>query len=286
MMLVVTLVAALFVTTAMLAVGFEVDRDSFRTMPKAKGLWLRSLVTNFVLLPALGVLITRVVPMSRDAAAGIVLVAFSPGGVSALQFTGKTKGALFFAGALAFILSLLSLLISPLAAQLVIGQRLLSSVPYGRTMILSLLFLLLPLLGGMAVRARSPHVAKKLARPTVVVATLAFFAFVLLLMPLRKRAISALGSPVVIAMLAFVVLSMVIGWFMGGPDHETRRVLATASSMRNAALAFVIASRAFPDTGVDATVAAFSALMIPPNMLFALYSGVRARRQRLRASHS
>jgi BASS family bile acid:Na+ symporter len=139
------------------------------------------------------------------------------------------------------------------------------------------------MLVGMAVRARRPDVAERLGRPTVIIATLAFAAFVVLLLPARKRAIAELGSPALIAMLVFVVASMAIGWLLGGPGRETRRVLAAASSMRNAALCFVIATKAFPGTNVDAAVAAFSALMIPPNMLFAISSATARRLRRSRA---
>ena len=114
------------------------------------------------------------------------------------------------------------------------------------------------------------------------IATLSFVAFILHTMVLRKSAIASVGYAVVGAMLAFIVGAMAIGWALGGPDKETRKVLATASSMRNAALCLLIASRDFPGTDVDVAVVAFSALMVPPNMLFALYSAIRSRRDKRR----
>jgi BASS family bile acid:Na+ symporter len=78
-------------------------------------------------------------------------------------------------------------------------------------------------------------------------------------------------------MVVFVLASMSIGWLLGGPYAETRRVLASASSMRNAALCLLIANHDFPSTDVPATVLAFSALMVPPNLLLTLYALIRKR---------
>jgi len=71
---------------------------------------------------------------------------------------------------------------------------------------------------------------------------------------------------------------MVIGWFMGGPVREQRQLLATVTSMRNAAVCLAIA-RQMPSGGALMTpLIAFSLLMVPPNTLLSLYSAIRARR--------
>jgi BASS family bile acid:Na+ symporter len=79
-------------------------------------------------------------------------------------------------------------------------------------------------------------------------------------------------------MLILILVSMLIGWVLGGPDKNDRRVLATGTSMRNAAICLLIAQKSFPDTGVDVVVIAFSALMVPPNMLFTLYEIIKNKR--------
>ncbi len=82
------------------------------------------------------------------------------------------------------------------------------------------------------------------------------------------------------AMLGFILGAMAMGWLLGGPSKETRTILATASSMRNAALALMIAVSSFPGSDVGVALIAFSALMIPPNMLFTVYHIVQNRRSK------
>ena len=60
---------------------------------------------------------------------------------------------------------------------------------------------------------------------------------------------------------------------------DTRRVLATTTSMRNAALGLAVALNSFSGRQVDVAIIAFSALMIPPNMLFTVYEIVHERRK-------
>ncbi len=54
--------------------------------------------------------------------------------------------------------------------------------------------------------------------------------------------------------------------------------MVIGTSMRNAAICLLIAQKSFPDTGVEVVVVAFSALMVPPNMLFTLYEIIKNKR--------
>lgn len=263
----------------MLGIGLEVTRAEIRSTLEQRSLMVRSLLANFVFIPALGLLILRIIPMPLDTAAGFLLLAVAPGGMSALQFTSRVPGALFYAGALAFILSVLSVIISPAIAAAILPINYPLSVPYGRAIGFLLLFLLLPLLLGLATHQKFPKLAGKLAKPVAIVAALSFVAFMVYLLDIRKQALAEHQSTILAAMLLFIVGSMVIGYVLGGPDRETRRVLATASSMRNAALCYLIAARSFPGMNVDVAVIAFSALMVPPNMLFTVYSVIQGKRK-------
>jgi BASS family bile acid:Na+ symporter len=98
----------------------------------------------------------------------------------------------------------------------------------------------------------------------------------------RQAAMAALGKGEVEAMLGFIVATMIVGWLGGGPQLETREVLASASSMRNVALCLMIVTRSFPDAGVELPLVACSALMIPPNLLF-LIASVALKKTRRKA---
>ena len=63
----------------------------------SKGLLLRSLLANFVAVPIVGIVLARTLPLKPEAATALLLLACTPGGISALQFTTKIKGASFFA---------------------------------------------------------------------------------------------------------------------------------------------------------------------------------------------
>jgi BASS family bile acid:Na+ symporter len=105
-----------------------------------------------------------------------------------------------------------------------------------------------------------------------------YIAVLVLIMGLRKEAMNAVGKEALLYMLIFIVISMAVGWFMGGPAKETRPVLATVTGMRHVALSLLIALNTFPDPAVQAPLLAFSALMVPPNMLLTAYMLIRSRK--------
>jgi BASS family bile acid:Na+ symporter len=239
---------------------------------------LRSLLANFVAVPIVGIVLARTLPLKPEAATALLLLACTPGGISALHFTPKIKGASLFAGSSAFLLSFVAVFLSPALLTLVLPGDISVGIPYGRASLFILVYVLLPLVAGTLVRSRAEPLAERLSKPCSILSAVLFTIVVVLLLGLRKEAMNAVGKEALLYMLLFIVISMAVGWFMGGPAKETRPLLATVTGMRHVALCLLIALNSFPDRAVQAPLLAFSALMVPPNTVFAAYMAIRSRK--------
>lgn len=268
-----------FLITSMLSVGMMATTKELRSLLASKGLLFRSLLANFVVVPIIGIVLVKVLPLKPEAATALLILACTPGGLSALQFTTKVKSEKFFAGSSAFLMSLLAVLISPVLLTLALPGDVSVVVPYGRALIFIVVFLLLPLIAGMLVSGRAERLAEKLSKLLGLASLVLFIAVTLLIRGERKEAMNAIGKEALLCMLLFIVLSMVAGWLMAGRPKEARPVLATVTSMRNVALGLLLAFRTFPDPAVQTSLVAFSALMVPPNMLLTLYWALRNRKK-------
>jgi bile acid:Na+ symporter, BASS family len=268
-----------FLITSMLSVGMQATMNDLRSLLASKGLLFRALLANFVVVPIIGIVLVKVLPLRPEAAIALLLLACAPGGISALQFTTKVKGEKFFAGSSAFLMSVLAVFLSPVLLTLVLPGDISVVVPYGRALLFVVVFLLLPLIAGMLVCSRQERLAEKLSKLFSIVSVLLFVAVVLLIRSGRKEAMNAVGKEALLYMLLFIVLTMITGWLMAGRPKEARPVLATVTSMRNVALCLLIAMKTFPDPAVQTPLVAFSALMVPPNMLLTLYWAVRSKKK-------
>ena len=86
----------------------------------------------------------------------------------------------------------------------------------------------------------------------------------------REALVTIRGRGTILALLLLLLLSMLIGWLTGGPDIESRRVMATATGMRNVVMVLYVARYCFPGTNVYMFPVAYLALMVPANVLFHL----------------
>ena len=272
--------AMVFLVATMLGIGMKVTAADLASTVRNRGWMARMLAANFLLIPSLGLLLAVVIPMRMDVKIGFLLVAVAPGGLNAIQFTSKTNAGLCYAVAALLILSFLSILVSPLVAAAVIPVQTPLVLSYEKIASWLLLGVVLPLLAGLAMHHGCPRIAGRLAKPFAAIGTVAFFIVVLLLLERRRQAQAVMTASELASMLVFVLGSMGIGWVLGGPGREMRRILATGSSMRNAGMGFLIATNSFPNSNVVEAVIAFSTLMIPLNMLLTVYGLVRDRRAR------
>ena len=154
------------------------------------------------------------------------------------------------------------------------------TVPYLRLLVAIGVLTLLPLFLGSAVRHRAPARAARLVKPLLNVSTVAFVASALVAGSSRQEAARAVGWSALAAMLALTLISMAIGWLLGGPRQESRQVLAVATNLRNVPLCLVIAIAAFPSRDVDLVLLAYLLLVTPVNLVFTVYHGIKAKRRK------
>jgi BASS family bile acid:Na+ symporter len=116
----------------------------------------------------------------------------------------------------------------------------------------------IPLAIGSAVRRLAPALAARLApwtyRLSLLLVLLAFLPVVASLWP---AIVGLIGNGTLLVMAAVVVISLVGGHLLGGPDRTDRANLAIASSVRHPGIAIMLANANFADHRVTAAVLLF-----------------------------
>ena len=265
----------LFVILVMLSIGLRVRGGELLEVLGNRALFTRTLLANCVLIPGIGFLLVKLFPLTPDAGIGILLLAAIPGTPIALQYTRKAKTRLAFGAVMTLVLSLASIVLTPLAFEVMprIAQR--GERPILNLIASMLLYISLPLCAGLLMARRAPTIAPRLVVPLEILAS-AVFVFIMWETRLaRREALYAIaGGGTILALFLLLAISMLIGWFIGGPDDESRRVLATSTGMRNVIVVLYIARYCFPGTHVYMVPIVYLSLMVPFNLLFYLaYAG-------------
>ena len=261
----------LFVLTVTFSIGLRVTGGELLHVLSKRDMLVRTLLANCVLVPAVGVLLVRTFPLTPDARVGILLLAAIPGTPIALNFTRQAKTRLPFAVAMTFVLSLVSIAMTPLAVEVMpeMAERNQQPVVY---LIASIaLFIAAPLGAGLWVALHAPKIAPRLVSPLGVLATVAFLFLMWETRLARREALDIVrGHGTILAMALLLLLSMLIGWLIGGPDRESRRVSATSTGMRSVVVVLYVARYCFPATNVYMIPVVYLSLMVPTNLLFQL----------------
>ena len=269
-----------FVATVMLSIGLRTSGGELLDILRDRRLLMHTLLVNCAVIPAVGFLLVHIFPLTSEARIGILLLAAIPGTPIALQFTRLAKTRLAFAVALTFVLSVVSIAITPLMIATMPDM-----VRHNQKPLLLLLgsiafYIALPLCAGVWAAKRAPRVASKLVLPLGVLATVVFLFLMWETRLMRHQAFDAIrGGGAILAMFLLLIISMALGWFIGGPDRETRRVVATSTGMRSVIVVLYIARFRFPGSNVHVVPIVYFSLMVPTNLLFHLaFTGWRKLR--------
>ena len=260
-----------FVATVMFTIGLRVRGGELIGILRDRAVLGRSLLANCVIVPALGVLLVLLFPLTPDVTVGILLLAAIPGTPIALQFTRQAKTRLAFAAAMTFVLSLVSVAMAPLAIEVMPQVATRSQRPILELLASIALYIGLPLGAGLWMARLAPKIAPRLVLPLGILASVVFVFLMWETRLARREAFNTIrGRGTILAMALLLLSGMLIGWLIGGPDPESRRVMATATSMRSVIVVLYVARYCFPGTNVYMVPIVYLSLMVPTNMLFHL----------------
>jgi BASS family bile acid:Na+ symporter len=213
-LLVVFLPLALAVVMA--GLGLHLTLADFRrvmAMPRAV---LVALAVQSLLLPPLAFALARAFGLPGELALGLVLLAASPGGVTANLFSHIARGDVALNVTLTAINSLLALLTLPLwtalALSVFLGGEASIPPPVGKVVEVAML-VILPVSLGMALRSWRPALAMAAEKPVRTLSSIVLGLLIALALVSEWTAVRASLPVIGVACVVFNVASLLSGYF-------------------------------------------------------------------------
>jgi BASS family bile acid:Na+ symporter len=256
--------ALVAIVSLMFLSGLKAAPGSFLRCLADRSLMGRALLANVIIVPLLAAAIVTAFALSPPIATGIMLMALSPGIPFLIMSGGAKKGGDDpFAVCLSFILPAVSVITIPLWVTILAPALGGIHISVARSVSTILVAQLVPLLAGVLIGRRNERLRTALIRPVAIIATIALVVLVaLIVVPGGKALAAVFGTGAIVAILALEIISLGLGWWLGGPRPETRRTLAIGTELRNVGLAATLATTLFVGSDVVATVVAYLVLQV------------------------
>ena len=254
-----SLVAILYSVANLASMGLEVNlRETIRSLRSVRVLSL-TLGWSWILGPALAVLLTKVLPMSEPYATGLFIFSLAPTAPVLPLFIRKARADMSLAAAIMPLAVVSTVVLMPLLAPRLIPGLTLRSWAIGKPLLLTVL---LPLVIGVAIKARAPRVAVRIfpaVKKTAGITTLLLLGVVLFLH--WRELLSALGSFGIASQVLFILGMALVPYAFGfGLTQPQRSAMALAVCTRNGS-AMLVAITAFPV--IDPNLMAMILLAVP-----------------------
>ena len=169
----------------MFGVSLELRADDFRRILRAPKAPAIGMLVQFLLLPAATCGLTVLLPIDPHLALGMILVATCPSGTFSNIMTWLARGNVAVSASVTAVSSLTAGIFTPLNFALYAGlnpetRALLTTISVAPAELLAMvvLVLILPMVAGMALGKRRPHLARKLEKPLRHFSLLVLLAFV------------------------------------------------------------------------------------------------------------
>jgi BASS family bile acid:Na+ symporter len=228
------------------------------------------LLANFLGVPLLLVGLIRLFQLKPELAVGMVLLGAAPFAPVVPVFAKMARADLALAAGLTSLIPLISVFVTPLVS---VGTLHLMAMPgHLKFDALGILLILMgtitgPLILGVAIQHFAPEFKRRLLRRIEVLSEATGALSLIVVTITEFRSILQTGWIPPLAMLISSELSLALGYFLGGSERASRRVVALGTSNRNIALALLLAIESFPGTEVVPAVVANGLLLILMGLL-------------------
>jgi bile acid:Na+ symporter, BASS family len=235
----------LFTVSNLAAMGLQVSVPEVLVVLRKKKSLALIFVWGWILGPAVGFLITSVLPLAEPYIVVVLLASLAPCAPFLQQMVGRARGDMAFAGALIPLVAVGTVLLMPLMAPLLIKGLTIETWALAKPLLLTIL---LPLIVGAAIRHYAASVATRIFPAVKLIATLSTLATIVACLLLYGRdMLNTAGSLALLSMTLFMVGMALITYRFGfGLRQDQRSVMALGMGTRNVA-AVLAAALAIPN---------------------------------------
>jgi bile acid:Na+ symporter, BASS family len=199
-----------------------------------------ALLANFVLMPLGAFALGKVLRLDEPFGIGLLILGCAAGAPFLPKLAELAKGNLAFAVGAMVLLMVVTVGFLPVVLPLLLEGVSVDPWKIARSLVLLMLF---PLAVGLALKAYYEAMAARVKPTLVWVSNVSLILLVLLITAANiDKVLDVFGTRGILAGLLFIALGFAIGWVLGGPSNDTKRVLGLGTAQRNIAAALVVGS--------------------------------------------
>src|SRR6476661_5245569 len=237
-----------FVVSSMLAMGTGLTVGEIVAALRNRRLIVVALLANFVLMPLGALTLAKVLWLDEPLGVGLLLLGCAAGAPFLPKLAQLSRGNLPFAVGAMVLLMVITVIYLPLVLPLLLPGVTVNPAKIAQSLVL---VMLLPLGVGLIVKTRYEELAGRIKPLLDWLSNISLILLISLICVTNfDKVLQVFGTRGILAALLFIAFGCVIGWLLGGPGNDTRRVLALATGQRNIAAALVVASQSFSDPQV------------------------------------
>ena len=237
-----------FVVSSMLAMGAGLTIPQIAEPLRNARLVVLALLANFVVMPLGALALARVLWLDEPFGIGLLLLGCAAGAPFLPKLAELAKGNLAFAVGAMVLLMVVTVGYLPIVLPLLLPGVTVNPWEIARSLLLLMLF---PLAIGLVLKARYGDLAARVKPALDWISNVSLVLLICLITAANiDKVLQVFGTRAILAGLLFIALGLGIGWLLGGPSADTKRVVALGTGQRNIAAALVVASQSFNDAKV------------------------------------
>lgn len=231
------------IVTTMFCLGTLVRSEELQPLKRRPWWVVLGVAVQVIVMPFAAWLITRVVPMNEELAAGVILVGCVPGAMASNVLTGTAGGSIAFSVSLTAVATLLSPITVPLVLWLVAGMDTEHSLT--ATALKLAVLVVLPTIVGHVCSRRWEWLRTIAGRWSSIVASVALLWIIATVVAANRDRLVGVGPLLVTALLMINVNGYAAGFGVGkwfGLPEGYCRALTLEVGMQNAGLGTALAA--------------------------------------------
>ena len=264
----------LFIVTSMLAMGMSLTMAQVLQPLKNARLVVLALLGNFILVPLLAYGIVKLIPMDQSLQIGLIVLSTAAGAPFLPKLVQGAKGNIAFGVGLMVLLMVVTIIYMPVVLPLMLPGVSINPWDIAKSLIV---LMLIPLTIGMMFKSHLPDNADHWQPVMNKISSLSILVLLVVGLGLNiSNILNLIGTGGIVALLLFIVGSLLIGLLLGGRDPSIRNVMGLGTAQRNVSAAILVSAQNFAGTMTLPFVLVAAILLLLILLPTARYFGARS----------